>query len=105
MDGTFSVAPRLITQLYVIQGLESGVFQPLAYALPQRKTQTTYETLLRVLEEYECDPSVVMIDFERSVGLAVLSVFGEHVQVKVCFYHLTQSIRRKSQALGLKSSV
>ena len=103
MDGTFSVAPLLFTQLYVIQGQVSGVFLPLVYALLQRKTQTTYETLMRVLVDAGCDPSVIIIDFERSVELAINSVFGEHVNIKFCFYHLTQSIWRKIQSLGLSN--
>ena len=103
MDGTFSVAPSLFSQLYVILGQVSGVFQPLVYALLQRKTQTTYETLLNVLLEARCDPSVIIIDFERSVELAISSVFGEHVHVQFCFYHLTQSISHKIQNIGLKN--
>ena len=101
MDGTFAVAPRLFHQLYVVQGKCNGVFLPLAYALLQRKTQTSYEVMLRVLEEAGCDPSVVIVDFERSVELALHAVFGEHVTIQYCFYHLTQSIWRKIQSLGL----
>ena len=101
MGGTFAVAPRLFHQLYVVQGKCNGVFLPLAYALLQRKTQTSYEVMLRVLEEAGCDPSVVIVDFERSVELALHAVFGEHVTIQYCFYHLTQSIWRKIQSLGL----
>ena len=84
-----------------VQGKCNGVFLPLAYALLQRKTQTSYEVMLRVLEEAGCDPSVVIVDFERSVELALHAVFGEHVTIQYCFYHLTQSIWRKIQSLGL----
>ena len=76
-------------------------FQPFAYALLQRKIQTTYEAIFRVLEEAGCDPSVVIVDFERSVELALHAVFGDHVNIQYCFYHLTQSIWRKIQSLGL----
>lgn len=101
MDGTFAVAPHLFGQLYVIHGSVNGVFLPLVYALLQRKTQTTYETLLNVLDQAGCDPSVIIIDFERSVENAITSIFGEHVNVQFCFYHLTQCIWRKIQLLGL----
>ena len=57
--------------------------------------------LLRVLEQAGCDPSVVIVDFERSVELALHAVFDEHVNIQYCFYHLTQSIWRKIQSLGL----
>jgi len=101
MDGTFSVAPRIFHQLYVIQGHVNGVFMPLVFALLQRKTQTTYEEMLRVLDEAGCDPATVIVDFERSVELSIHSVFGAQVNIQYCFYHLTQSIWRKIQELGL----
>ncbi|XP_076069274.1 uncharacterized protein LOC143041337 [Oratosquilla oratoria] len=103
MDGTFSVSPRLFTQLYVIQGRSHGVYLPLVCALLQRKTQTSYETLFRVLEEGGCDPSTVIIDFERPVELALRVLLGEEVQVRFCFYHLSQSISSQIQVLELKN--
>ncbi|XP_076060312.1 uncharacterized protein LOC143036638 [Oratosquilla oratoria] len=102
MDGTFSVSPRLFTQLYVIQGRSHGVYLPLIYALLERKTKASYETLFWVLEEGGCDPSTVIIDFERPVELALRVVFEEEVQVRFCLYHLSQSIWRQIQGLGLK---
>ena len=104
MDGTFSVAPNLFHQLYVIQGLYNGVFLPFVYCFLQRKTQSTYEILLQVLETAGCDPSVVIVDFERAVERALHTVFGDHVHIQYCFYHLTQSIWKKIQALGLSNS-
>ncbi|XP_076055366.1 uncharacterized protein LOC143033764 [Oratosquilla oratoria] len=103
MDGTFSVAPRLFTQLYVVQGRIGEGYFPLAFALLQRKTQTTYEELFRVLEQHGCDPSTVIVDFERPVELGLRAVFGEEIQVRFCFYHLSQSIWRQIQGLGLKN--
>ena len=35
-----------------------------------------------------------MLDFEKSVEAALHSVFGQHVQVQFCFYHITQSTWR-----------
>lgn len=101
MDGNFAMAPSVFMQLYVIQGRVDGIFLPLAYALLQRKTQSSYEVLLRVLEEHGCDPSHIIIDFERAVELATHVVFGSHVQIQYCFYHLTQATWRKIQTLGL----
>ncbi|MPC21844.1 hypothetical protein E2C01_014845 [Portunus trituberculatus] len=103
MDGKFSVAPRLFTQLYVIQGRVDGVHFPLMYALLQRKTQTIYEQFFRILEESGCDPSSVIIDFEKPVEIALRVVFGEQVRVQFCFYHLSQSIWRQIQHQGLKN--
>ena len=75
MDGNFAMAPSIFMQLYVIQGRVFGVCVPLVYVLFQRKTQTSYESMFRVLEEHGCDPSVVIIDFERSLDLALLAVY------------------------------
>ena len=85
----------------MIHGQIDNVFLPLAYVLLQRKTQTTYEIMLRVLEQARCDPSVIIVDFERSVELAIVSVFGEQGTFQYCFYRLTQTIWRKIQSLGL----
>jgi hypothetical protein len=63
MDDNFAMAPSIAMQLYVIQGRVSGVCVPLVYVLLQRKTQTSYESMFRVLKEHGCDPSVVIIDF------------------------------------------
>ena len=101
MDGNFAMAPSIFMQLYVIQGRISGVFVPLVYVLLQRKTQTRCESMFRVLEEHGCDPSVVIIDFERSVDLALIAVYGPQVHIQYCFYHLTQSTWRQIQSLGL----
>ena len=63
--------------MYVVQRKYNGVFLPFAYALLQRKSQTSYEAMLRILEEAGYDPSVVIVDFERSVELALHAVFGD----------------------------
>ena len=56
--------------------------------------------MLCVLEEAGCDPSIVIVDFERGVENALHSVFGDHVHIQYCFYHLTLSIWRKIQSVG-----
>lgn len=47
------------------------------------------------------DPINVHIDFEKAAINAVISVLGELVNIKGCFFHLTQSTYRKIQSLGL----
>jgi len=91
----------LIPSTLCYPGISQHCLPTITYALLQTKTQTTYKTLLRVLEAAECDPSVIIVDFERSVDLAIVSIFGEHVHVEFCFYHLTQSIWRKIQPVRL----
>lgn len=49
------------------------------------------------------DPSHIHVDFEKAVIQAIRNVFGEHSEVKGCYYHLTQSTHRKIQQLGLEN--
>jgi len=41
------------------------------------------------------------VDFEISVHKAAKTVFGEHISIRGCFYHLSQSTYRKIQNLDL----
>ncbi|KAL8567871.1 hypothetical protein ACOMHN_058993 [Nucella lapillus] len=47
------------------------------------------------------DPSQVIVDYEKAVIQALHSKLGEHVEVKGCFFHLTQSTWRRIQQLGM----
>ena len=49
---------------------------------------------------FNLDPSTVSVDFELAAMKAVTSVFGSHVKIQGCFYHLTQNTWRKIQELG-----
>jgi hypothetical protein len=76
--------------------------------LIRKKTQTTYEyiilqSLLNVYHNQNLypDPIHVHIDFEKAAINAVTSILGEHVNIKGCFFHLTQSTYRKIQSLDL----
>ena len=77
------------------------------YALLTSKSQEHYEELfasiIRKCEELQFtpDPLKVITDFEQSVIRAIQTVFGAHVTIQGCFYHLTQSTWRKVQQLGL----
>lgn len=103
MDGTFSVAPLLFGQLFIIHGQVDNTFVPLVYALLQHKDQVTYEELFQVLLNHGAEPNTVIIDFERASRQAITSVFGPEVVIRCCFYHLTQSTWRKIQGLGLST--
>ncbi len=49
------------------------------------------------------DPEIMNMDFEQAVIQAAKSVFGEHLLIQGCFYHLCQSTHRKLQELGLQN--
>ena len=66
-----------------------------------------YEQLLHVVlgkcEEHGIfpDPRTIVRDLEMTTLQAVSSVFGQDVTKQGCFYHLSQSIWRNIQELGL----
>lgn len=70
---------------------------------------STYEsmsnTIIKKCEENNLfpDPVFVHVDFERAMMLAIKNVIGDHVTIKDCFYHLTQSVHWKIQELGLEN--
>lgn len=68
MDENFAMAPHIFMQLYVIQARVSNVFLPMTYILLQRKTQTSYEAMFRILEANGCDPSLVSIILHNQHG-------------------------------------
>ena len=77
------------------------------YAFLSNKDQSTYEEMLSAIVDkcedlgFQPDPECINMDFESAAMNSVRSVFGPHVQVHGCFYHLTQSTWRKVQSLGL----
>ena len=100
----------MLLQVYVIHAtLGADVAVPCVYALLQHKTQDVYEQLLQVIDDHASrlsppmspDPTVVIVDFESAAISAVRQTYGDTVEVRGCFFHLTQSTWRKVQALGL----
>lgn len=108
IDGNFSLAPNLFTQLYIIRIQKNDIFVSVVYCLLQTKTQFTYEELFNtILKECEVreiypDPLYINMDFEIAAMQAIKSCLGTHVVLRGCFYHLCQSTHRKIQQLGLE---
>src|SRR5271157_1638887 len=96
MDGTFSTAPKIFQQLYVIRAPIGESAVTCVYAFLSCKSQDMYEEMLRAVVDacervagFSPDSTTVIIDFEQAVMKAVPSVLGEHVLTNGCFYHLT----------------
>ena len=108
MDGTFSVAPALFTQVYVIRAPLGQSAVTCVYAFMTCKSQQLYSELLEAVTlqtqklGFTSDPTRVICDFEQSVISAVATVLPR-AQVQGCFYHLCQSTWRKVQQLGLST--
>ena len=107
MDGTFDSAPSIFQQLYVIRVPLGESAVSCVYAFLSSKTQATYEELLTAVLDRCCDlgfqpdPTTIITDFEQATINAVSNTLGSDVQSRGCFYHLTQSMWRKVQQLGL----
>ena len=107
MDGTFSSAPRLFKQLFIIRAPIGDSAITCVYSFLSSKTQEAYEELFHAItlksEElgFNLDPTRVISDYEQASIRAIQTTFGDHVESQGCFYHLTQSTWRKIQQLGL----
>ena len=99
-DGTFKTAPLLFTQLYVIHALRGGPdlmkdghLLPSLFILLPNKSEATYTRMWHNVQ--------MLLDFEK----AAINSF-EHTwpncMVKGCFFHLSQNIWRKVQAVGMQ---
>lgn len=68
-------------------------------------TEEIYKKMLTAVSakcdemDITADPATVILDFELAAMNAVRSVFGDHVQLQGCFYHLTQSTWRHVQQI------
>ena len=90
-DGTFAVLPLIFIQLYTIVVVNNFTL-PLAYGLlPNKKTKTyviffkmIYASILTFSESFN-------VNFELASFKAVKEVFGKHVQIYGCYFHLSQS--------------
>lgn len=106
MDGTFGTAPPQFQQLFVIHVPLGDTAVSAVYAFLPSKTQAVYEECFSGLldaclrKNIRPNPSTMIVDFEVSKHNAIRSMFG-NVEVKGCFYHLTQSTWRKVQSEGL----
>ena len=106
-DGTFKTVPSIFFQLYTIHFQSDSGRNPAAvYALLPNKTRSTYSRMLSVIKEQipTADPTCILLDFE----MAAMSTFNEFfpdANIKGCFFHLSQSVIRKANQLGMKSDI
>ncbi|KAK3929190.1 FLYWCH-type zinc finger-containing protein 1 [Frankliniella fusca] len=108
LDGTFKVSPGLFTQLFTIHGIFRGAAFPFVYALLPNKEQVSYTTVLEVVLDKcraaripEPEPTTVVSDFELGIINAVATVFPD-ADLRLCFFHLGQSVFRQVQDAGLQ---
>ncbi len=100
-DGTFKVAPKLFTQVYVILAQKLDGVIPIIYALLTNKRRATYARMFEMLNSIEpcLDPTAIVCDYEQAAISAMKEIYP-HVGIKGCFFHLSQNLQRQLTAIG-----
>lgn len=110
MDGTFSVVPNIMRQLFTIHAVvgheNNKRTLPLVYCLMSKKTAEIYDRLFCILCEFATanniilNPRFILSDFEKAAVYAS-SVYFPNTKNKACFFHFSQIIWRRIQSEGL----
>lgn len=102
VDGTFSLAPNLFAQIYVIMAERGGFVVPVLYALLPNKNNQTYIRMFEAIKQMwpQLNPISISIDFEQAAIGAVKTVFPE-CAIFGCMFHLTKNLRKKLSNEGL----
>ncbi|RNA16054.1 Ragulator complex LAMTOR3 [Brachionus plicatilis] len=90
-DGTFKTAPGIFYQLLSLHAIVDNMSYPCVFILLENKNTKTYVI------------AIEQIHFEVSLMKAVVSVFPD-VQLKGCWFHFTQAIRKRIFLNGFKSN-
>lgn len=95
VDGTFSTAPNLFYQIYVIMAARFGGVHPVAYALLPNKQSATYTRMLNMLKDVEenLNPRKISCDFELAAITAFKDAFP-NAEILGCFFHLTKNLKK-----------
>ena len=106
VDGTFQTCP-LFYQIFSLHGFKNEKQFPLVYALLPDNTHQTYSRLLELIKQktvslgFNLAPSRFLGDFELAIKQAVDLRFPL-ADFKGCYFHFSQALMRKFQALGLQ---
>ena len=104
-DGTFSVVPTVFFQLYSIHfQFGHGINPAAVYCLMTNKTADSYRRMLVALHNLIplAAPSKILVDFERATINEFQSAYPG-ATLTGCYFHLTQSVIRKVNEIGLKT--
>ena len=102
MYGIFSSVPPQFLQLYTIHGIHHVRNVVGTYCLLRNKRRETYTEKLRQLKQLinNVIPHSIIIDFYQSI-IVISNQEYSLVQQKVCLFHISKSIYRHVQELGL----
>ncbi|KII67378.1 hypothetical protein RF11_05144 [Thelohanellus kitauei] len=99
IDGTFKTSPSPFKQCVIIMTFDRGTHKyiPCVYALLTGKNEYLYRKLFSEiisLLEYRWMPSIITVDFERSLISSVKREFPQS-RITGCYFHLKQALFRK----------
>ncbi len=104
IDGTLT-CPRLFYQIFTMHAFKNGKQFPLVYCLLPNKTQATYVKTFELMKDkavsLSVDPEIVLGDFEQAIKQAVDLCFLS-AEFRGCYFHFSQALMRKFQAVGLQ---
>lgn len=102
VDGTFTLAPLLFSQVYVVMAEKGGFVFPVIYALLPNKTQDTYRRMLDAVKTLwpNLNPTSVSTDFELAALNAINATFPR-AQMFGCLFHLAKNMKKKLASEGL----
>lgn len=102
-DATFKICPSLFFQILIIHAVYHGHVFPCIYAIMPNKEEDSYDRVFATVKNAigpNYSPSVVVADLELGIHNAFIRTWP-NVEMHGCFFHVTQAIWRKCQALGL----
>lgn len=103
-DSTFKLLSSMYFQLYTIHfEFIGGINPPALYCLLPAKSRAIYDRLLAIVKELipQAAPHTILLDFE----IAAMNAFRDaypHAEISGCYFHLSQSVLRKVNEVGLK---
>lgn len=103
-DGTFSIVPTVLFQLYSIHfQFVDGMNPAAVYCLMSNKTADSYTRMLAALHDLVplAAPKKILVDFEKAAMNAFEAAYP-NAAVTGCYFHLTQSVIRKVNEIGMK---
>jgi len=92
IDGTFTLAAPLFSQVFMILTKRAEYVFPVMYALLPNKRQDTYDGLFGLIKTIWplFNPTSISLDFEMTVMKSVLQAFPR-AELHGCVFHLTKS--------------
>ncbi|CAF0860393.1 unnamed protein product [Brachionus calyciflorus] len=103
IDGTFKFCPSIFKQFASIHAVFKNYVLPCAYIFLESKDANTYIESLKQIRNNAFNRNLerVLSDFEITFLIRINTVFKD-VEIKGCWFHYCQAIKRNLFSLGLK---